>query len=209
MATKRLRKNRGYRRLTAALLFGAGRTCAEGEGEYREDAHGRPITTEKPGVTEKPEMTEEPQTTQPPDTTEKPDTTNSPSATNLPENTETPSDTMPTVTPSGSVSTDLSSTDGTQAVSGSSQGLAKNQPTKLNIKNKKKYSLSKKLTIRDADGIRSVKLNGKAIKIRAGKKSLTFKLSKYKKLLKKKGKWNRLVITDQKGKKKTVKFKVK
>ena len=43
----------------------------------------------------------------------------------------------------------------------------------------------------------------------AGKKSISFKLSKYKKKLKKKGKWNRLVIIDQKGKKTTVKFKIK
>lgn len=189
-------------------LTKVGTVTAEAEKEYREDASGRPIGTEKPGTTEEPNATHQPETTGKPEPSSKPDTTNPPSSSNPPENTQTPSDVMPTVTPSGSVSTGSSGTNGTSSVSGSSQGSVKNQPTKLNIKNKKKYPLSKKLTIRDADGIHSVKLNGKIIKIKAGKKSISFKLSKYKKKLKK-GKWNRLVITDQKGRKKTIKFKIK
>lgn len=202
-------------------LTKVGTVTAEAEKEYREDISGRPITTEKPGTTEEPETTEKPDTTQQPDvvnqpdTTQKPEssskpnTTNTPSASNSPENTETPSGSTPSVTPSGSGSTDSPGTAETPSISGSSQGSIKNQATKLNIKNKKKYPLSKKLTIRDTDGIRSVKLNGKNIKIKAGKKSISFKLSKYKKKLKKKGKWNRLVIIDQKGKKTMVKFKIK
>lgn len=195
-------------------LTKVGTVTAEAEKEYREDASGRPIGTEKPGTTEEPNATQQPDATNQPVTTGKPepsgkpDPINPPSSSNPPENTEKPSDAMLTVTPSGSVSASLSGTDGTPSVSGSSQGSAKNQPTKLNIKNKKKYPLSKKLTIRDADGIHSVKLNGKIIKIKAGKKSISFKLSKYKKKLKK-GKWNRLVIIDQKEKKTTVKFKIK
>lgn len=85
----------------------------------------------------------------------------------------------------------------------------KNSPTILNIKNKKSYSVNKKLTIKDADGIQSIKLNGVKIKVKKGKKSFSFKLSRYKKKLRKKRKWNKLVVTDIKRKKKTVQFKVK
>lgn len=184
--------------LSTYPLTKVGTVTAEAEGnEYQWNSPAKPNVTEKPDTTQKPESSS------------KPNTTNPPSETKPPENTETPSDATPTVTPSGSVSTDSSGTAETPSVSSASQGSTKNQTTKLNIKNKKKYLLSKKLTIRDADGIRSVKLNGKTIKIKAGKKSISFKLSKYKKKLKKKGKWNRLVIIDQKGKKTTVKFKIK
>lgn len=61
----------------------------------------------------------------------------------------------------------------------------------------------------DYDKIKEVAVNGKKLKIRSGKKSISFKLSKYKKYLKKKGKWNKLTVTDEKGVKKTVKFKIK
>lgn len=81
--------------------------------------------------------------------------------------------------------------------------------TTFNIKNKKTYKKSKKVTIKDSDGIKSIKLNGKTIKVKAGKKSISFKLSKYKKHLKKKTKLNKLVITDVNGNKKTIQFKVK
>ncbi len=187
--------------LSTYPLSKVGTVTAEAEGnEYQWNSSAKPNVTEKPGKTERPEATEKPDTTQKPGSSSKPDTTNTPSASNSPENTEIPS---------GSGSTDSSGTAETPSVSGSSQGSTKNHATKLSIKNKKKYPLSKKLTIRDADGIRSVKLNGKTIKIKVGKKSISFKLSKYKKKLKKKGKWNRLVIIDQKGKKTTVKFKIK
>ncbi len=85
----------------------------------------------------------------------------------------------------------------------------KNSPTKLNLANKKTCKLSKKVTIQDADGLKSVKLNGKSVTLKRGNKKLTFKLSKYKKYLKKKGKWNKLVIVDLKGKKKSIQFKTK
>ena len=84
-----------------------------------------------------------------------------------------------------------------------------NSPTSVNIKNKKTYKKSKKVTVKDKDGIKKIKLNNKKISFKSGKKSISFKLSKYKKHLKKKGKWNKLVITDMKGKKKTIKFKIK
>lgn len=85
----------------------------------------------------------------------------------------------------------------------------KNSPTRLNIANKETCQLSKKVKVQDADGLKSVKLNGKRVTLKKGKKKLTFKLSKYKKYLKKKGKWNKLVIVDLKGKKKSIRFKTK
>ena len=86
---------------------------------------------------------------------------------------------------------------------------AKDNKTTFNIKNKKTYKKSKKVTIKDKDGIKSVKLNGKKVKVKAGKKSISFKLSKYKKYLKKKNKWNKLVVTDVRKNKKSIQFKVK
>ena len=84
----------------------------------------------------------------------------------------------------------------------------KNYATKINLKNKKTYPKSKKVKISDKNGIKTVKLNKKLIKVK-GRKSFSFKLSKYKKYLKKKGKWNRLIVTDTKKKTKTIKFKTK
>ena len=84
----------------------------------------------------------------------------------------------------------------------------KDNSTTINIKNKKTYKKSQKVTIKDKDGIKQIKLNSKTIKVK-NKKSYSFKLSKYKKHLKKKGKWNKLVVTDKKGKKKTIQFKTK
>lgn len=82
-------------------------------------------------------------------------------------------------------------------------------PTKLNIKNKKNYKTSKKVKISDSDGLKTIKLNGKIIKIKTGKKSFSFKISKYKKYLKKRNQWNKLVVTDKNGVQKIVKFKIK
>lgn len=82
-------------------------------------------------------------------------------------------------------------------------------PTKLNLTNKKTYKTSRKVTVKDADGIQTIRLNGKSVKVKKGKESCSFKLSVYRKYLKKKGKWNKLVVTDLNGKKKTVKFKTK
>ncbi len=85
----------------------------------------------------------------------------------------------------------------------------KNSPTKLNVANKKTYKLSKKVKVEDADGLKSVKLNGKSVALKKGNKKLTFKLSKYKRYLKKKGKWNKLLVVDLKGKRRSVQFKTK
>lgn len=98
---------------------------------------------------------------------------------------------------------------GTRLVLTSEKIQIKDNPTKFNIKNQKTYKKSKKVTVKDADGIKAIKLNNKKIKVKSGAKSASFKLSKYRKYLKKKKKWNKLTVTDVKGKKKTVKFKVK
>ncbi len=92
---------------------------------------------------------------------------------------------------------------------GQDTAASKNSPTVLNIKNKAFCRVSFKVKIKDADGIRKVVLNGKTIKNKYKKKTLSFKLSKYRKYLKKNGKWNKLTVTDARGKKKTVKFKLK
>ncbi len=59
------------------------------------------------------------------------------------------------------------------------------------------------------DKIKTITINGKKLNIKSGKTKISFKLSKYKKILYKKGKMNKLVVTDMKGVKKTVKFKTK
>lgn len=79
----------------------------------------------------------------------------------------------------------------------------------INIKNKKTYKKSKKVTISSNVYLRSVTLNGKNIITSNYLKKVSFKISKYKKKLKKKGKWNNLVVTNSYGKKKTIKFKTK
>ena len=98
---------------------------------------------------------------------------------------------------------------GQQDIKTSSEETLVDNATTVTIKNKKTYKKSKKVTVNDKDGIKSIKLNGKAIKIKKGKKNISFKLSKYKKYFKKKSKWNKLVVTDVKGNKKTIQFKVK
>ena len=81
--------------------------------------------------------------------------------------------------------------------------------TTFNIKNKKTYKKSQKIKIKDEDGIKSVVLNTKKIKAKKGKKSVSFKLSSYKKSLKKKNKWNKIIVTDVNGNQNTIQFKIK
>ncbi len=81
--------------------------------------------------------------------------------------------------------------------------------TTFNIKNKKTYKNNKKITIKDADGLNTVKLNSKKISVKKGTNILSFKLSKYKKTLKKKGKLNKLVVVDVNNNKATIQFKTK
>lgn len=95
-----------------------------------------------------------------------------------------------------------------EVAKGKENSLTADKPTKFNIKNKKTYKKSKKVTVKDLDGIKTVKLNGKKISVKKGKTNVSFKLSKFKKYLKKKGKWNSLIVTDVNGKKKSIKFKI-
>ena len=57
----------------------------------------------------------------------------------------------------------------------------------------------------DKDKIKKITLNGKTIKVKKNKTSITLKLKFYKK----KGKWNTHKVTDKKGNVKTIKFKTK
>ena len=84
----------------------------------------------------------------------------------------------------------------------------KDNKTTFSIKNKAKVKSSSKIKIKDKDKIKKITLNGKTVKIKTGKKSFTLKLKSYKKKLKK-SKWNKLVVTDNNGNKKTLKFKIK
>ena len=85
----------------------------------------------------------------------------------------------------------------------------KDNKTTFSIKNKSKIKKTVKIKIKDKDKIKKVTLNGKKIKIKKNKKTVTIKLASNKKKLKKKGKWNKLTVTDKKGNKKTIRFKVK
>ena len=159
------------------------------EGQASETLTTEALTTEAPN-TEVP-ITETPNTEAP--KTETPATEGS--------KTEAPKTEAP--------KTETPKTDTSSPATQESVQSQKNSPTKFNIANKKTYKLSKKVKVQDADGLKSAKLNGKKLTLKKGKKKLTFKLSKYKKYLKKKGKWNKLVIVDLKGKKKSIQFKTK
>ncbi len=126
-------------------------------------------------------------------------------ATEKPENPTEQRTTEKSSEPSTQAATQAQTTQGGQA---STEKPAKDHATKLNLANKKTYKFSKKVTIKDADGLKTVKVNGKTLKVKNGKKSCSFKLSTFKKYLRK-GKWNKLVVTDLAGRKKTIKFKVR
>ena len=80
---------------------------------------------------------------------------------------------------------------------------------KKTLKNNSKIKKTAKIKIIDKDKIKKITLNGKKIKIKSGKKTFTLKLKSHKKKLRKKGKWNKLVVIDKKKNKKTLKFKTK
>ncbi|MDE6760052.1 MAG: InlB B-repeat-containing protein [Lachnospiraceae bacterium] len=108
-------------------------------------------------------------------------------------------------------SSEIATEDNTSGNGGQSVGnlSGKKSVIKANVKNGKSYKRSKKVTINAVAGIKAVKLNGHKLKKAVGKKKYSFKLSKYKKYLKGRKKWNKLVATDRNGRKVTVKFRVK
>lgn len=114
-----------------------------------------------------------------------------------------PQDTAVTADPVGST-TEQKTTES----SGQTAGKEFNRATTINLKNKKTYKITTKVKIKDADGLQSIKLNSQKVKIRNNATSVSFRLSKYKKYIKKRA-WNKLVVKDQKGKKITIRFKVK
>ncbi|MBR1744029.1 MAG: leucine-rich repeat protein [Lachnospiraceae bacterium] len=161
----------------------------------------RPGESAQPGTSAKPDASAEPGESAQPGTSAKPDTSAQPGTSAKPDASAQPdASTQPGASAKPAVSPKP-----TAAPSASSK---KNHAAKINLKNKKTYSVSKKVTIKDADGIKTIQINKKTIKGK-GKKSFSFKLSKYKKYLKQAGKWNKLIITDKKSKKTTIKFKVK
>ena len=159
---------------------------------YEKEKQGNAVTTEAPAEAATTEAATETVTTGQATqgvTTEKPGAI---------VTTENPKETMTTERSAASFPTEAPNTE-----------EKKDNPTNINLKNGKTYKSTTKVKVKDADGIKSFKLNGKTVKVKNGKKSISFKLSKYKKYLKKKGKWNKLIITDLNGKKKTIKFKMK
>ena len=121
--------------------------------------------------------------------------------------------TAPTTAPTdGDVTTPTTTPTTTPSVTPSavpSPATVKDKTTTFNIKNKAKIKKTAKIKIKDKDKIKKITLNGKTIKIKKNKTSITIKLKSYKKKLKKKGKWNTLKVTDNKGNTKTIKFKTK
>ncbi|MBR1865578.1 MAG: hypothetical protein IJ801_03635, partial [Lachnospiraceae bacterium] len=105
-------------------------------------------------------------------------------------------------------SAEQGTTEKTTESSGQTTASESNRATTINLKNKKIYKITTKVKIKDADGILSVKLNSKKVKLKKNATSVSFRLSKYKKSLKKKT-WNKLVVKDQKGKKTTIRFKIR
>ncbi|SNU08060.1 Uncharacterized conserved protein YkwD, contains CAP (CSP/antigen 5/PR1) domain [Lachnospiraceae bacterium] len=87
--------------------------------------------------------------------------------------------------------------------------VTKDNKTTFSIKNKKTIKKTAKIKVKDKDKIKKITLNGKTVKIKKNKTSVTIKLKSYKKTLKKKGKWNKLVVTDVNGNTKSIKFKTK
>ncbi len=157
----------------------AGTGAEKGTTEKTADV-SKPATTEKTADVSKPATTEK--------TASKPATTEKETASSSPEKTTASQ---------------------TQEAAKTEDGEKKIAVTTLSLKNKKTYKKSFLVKIRHEDGIKTVKLNGKKLKLKAGAKQMKFKLSKYKAYLKKKGKWNKLVVQDVYNRKTSVKFKTK
>ncbi len=146
------------------------------------------VFTKDETETSEPDISENPDSTVSPDGSAEPGSTTTPEATASAEASSAPSASSPAATSTPSTATSKKIT--------------------VNIKNKKTYKKNKKVIIKAPNGIKTVKLNSKKLSAKKGKKKYTFKIKKFKKYLKKKG-WNKLIITDKKNKKKTIKFKVK
>ena len=113
-----------------------------------------------------------------------------------------------TAAPADAAATAVPSDTAQSAGGTSDAGTAKSKIT-INLKNKKTYKKTKKVTVKSSLDLKTIKINSKKLKVKSGKTKVSFKLSTYKKYLKKKGKLNTITVTDAKGKKLTVKFKVK
>ena len=95
------------------------------------------------------------------------------------------------------------------ASAGANGRSGKDHPTRINLTGKMTCRLSKKITVKDADGVWTIQLNGHPVKCKKGKKKVSFKLTRYKKYLKTNGKWNRLVVADRNGWKKSIQFRIR
>ena len=150
--------------------------------------------------------------TKEPDVTPSP--TSEPTPTKVPDSTPSPTSEptpikKPTSEPTATVTPVSQPTARVTPTTVPSPAVTKDKVTTFSIKNKATVKKSAKIKIKDKDKIKKITLNGKAVKIKKNKTSFTLKLKSYKKKLKKKGKWNTLKVTDNKGNTKTIKFKTK
>ena len=117
--------------------------------------------------------------------------------------------TTPTVSPTVKPNTKPTTSPTVVPTASPDSKTSKDNKTTFSIKNKKTIKKTAKIKVKDKDKIKNITLNGKTVKIKKNKTSITVKLKSYKKKLKKKGKWNTLKVTDNKGNITTIKFKTK
>ena len=136
--------------------------------------------------------------------------TPSPVPTEIPTSTTTPSPTkQPTTSPTVKPTTKPAASPTVVPTVSPESKASKDNKTTFSIKNKKTIKKTAKIKVKDKDKIKNITLNGKTVKIKKNKTSIIVKLKSYKKKLKKKGKWNTLKVTDNKGNIATLKFKTK
>ncbi|MBP3234871.1 MAG: carbohydrate binding domain-containing protein [Eubacterium sp.] len=174
--------------------------------EVEERFEEEPTPTGTPSATPTAEPSEEPKATPTSEPSEGPSVT--PAATPGADSTEKPS-VSPSATPTSTATPSKEVTPSTAPSVKPGKAVVKDKKTTFSIKNKSKVKKYAKIKIKDKNKIKKVTLNGKNVKIRKNKTSVTVKLKSYKKILKKKGKWNKLVVTDKNNKKTTIKFKIK
>ncbi|MBO4863456.1 MAG: carbohydrate binding domain-containing protein [Eubacterium sp.] len=163
--------------------------------------------TAEPTATPTAEPSETPSTAPTSEPTQNPEVTPSAQPTESVVPTAQPTESVaPTADPSATVAPSATPTSTPTAAP---SVKAKDKKTTFSIKNKAKVNKTAKIKIKDKDKIKKITLNGKKIKIKKNKTSFTLKLKSYKKYLKKKGKMNKIVVTDKKGNKKTIKFTIK
>ena len=166
------------------------------------------LPTDSPGASELP--------------TDSPSSSSEPSGSSAPSSLPTSSpvsSSLPTTSP-GSISSPTASSSVAPSATGlpvvtpgsessNSNGKNSNGKIKINLKNGKKYKKSKLVVVRATKGIKIIKINGKKAKIKKNKKKIRFRISKYKKWMKIRKRYNTILVIDKKNRKKKIRFKVR